>query len=234
MITLTTLFFIATSLPQQQKRDEFMIIGRHRADFGDNHSINPPFDLNYPDYDPIWNAHSSRESPPTEIFFAAGTFLSRYYLQMSTGADPPEKRKYWLALEYRRNPMNKWGSNIVFEWKVQLAYKKPKSLPPSSGTLEKILYNRGLQVAGPVSARVKAGLKDKRGVAAYMFSPPAEPAFVYWYVLPDGTETKKLSYDSPWPEYNWNGTVPDTPFPYLITVKEKTELVKAGWKYKRE
>lgn len=218
---LTLLLFSITQMSQEKELDQFMALGRMRADFGDKplpneYSIEDRF---------LWRHSHMFGDPKPDILFPEGAYDRRFYL---VRLGHIEGVTHWLAYETKELVR---GQVITHRWKLPLAEGVPDEMPLGLGTLEMLFYRRGLHVVGPVPDDVKPSLKARKGFAAYYINPTISRFLNYWYVRPDGTETSGKSYDWPWPEYNWDYTAPDTPFPYPITPEERDALTKQGWRY---
>lgn len=227
---LTILLFAVTQTSQSTDFDHFMALGRRRADFGDKPY---PVEWSHEQWN-IWRHGRMFDDSKPDMLFPAGAYDRRFYLQPTlVDRDPPGGQleiEYWLAYETKTG--TNVGSFITFRWKLLLAEGVPDEMSLDLGTLEMLLYRKGLHVVGPVPDEAKPSLKARKGFAAYYIDPFGE-SFRYWYVRPDGTETSWEFYDWPWPEYRWDrGRIPATAFPYPITSEERSALTKQGWKYR--
>lgn len=217
---LMILLLAVSQEPPATETDQFMALGRMRADFGDKplpneYSIEDRF---------LWRHSHMFGDPKPDILFPEGAYDRRFYL---VRLGHVEGVTHWLAYETKE-----WvrGQVITHRWKLPLAEGVPDEMPLDLGTLEMLFYRRGLHIVGTVPDEIKPSLTATKGFAAYHINPIL-PFFNYWYVRPDGTETSGESYDWSWPKYSWRGEAPDTPFPYSVTSEEKSALTKQQWKY---
>ena len=213
---LMILLIAVSQEPRATETDQFKLLGQSRADFGDKPL---PKEYSVEEWE-IWRMHTMPgHNGPTDMFFPEGAYDRRFYLQ-------PFGAEHWLVY------MTKTGEAddlIRFRWKIQLSKDIPDEMPLDLGTLEMMLYRRGLRVVDPVPTEAWHSLKARKGFAAYSNWPgPGFGFFKYWYVQSDGTSTEYAGAhdDLLFP------AEPRTPFPYPITAEEKSALTTQGWKYR--
>lgn len=226
---LTILLLVASQTSQPTKADPLMLLGRQRAQWGDY--------INFErDHYQVSGPYRFRHQPgmidhPPEMFYPDGEYASRFFLQ-DLGAETADHVggvRYWLICE--TETFTSSSLRRVCR-RLPLAEGVPVEMPLELGTLELMLYRRGLRVVGPVPDKAEPGLKSRQGFAAY-YIEPLVPTFTYWYVRQDGTETRKAAYHPPWPMYNWKpDEAPNTPFPYPISAEESSTLTEQDWKYR--
>ncbi len=169
-------------------------LGWQRCIFGDyvGKAVDPLTLRHYKDWCAFNCTYSKAQ---TEMIFPSGRADLRYYV--NSGGLP--KLHSWWALQCE----SKRKGTVHIDWVVFLkltGHPLGASLPEdlnSAGTMRKLLFERGVQVVGPVASVALAALDAKAGLTIYWRQTPVSGLWEYQYMDAGGRRGREYEWD-PW------------------------------------
>lgn len=199
-VALLCALFAMNAAPARE--DQFTRLGRERSQFGDKPNSGK------------WKHVATSHFGGTWILFPVGRSDRRYYFTESGGGSGPAR----LCSESKR------GKRITLDWMIHFT-PSPNPPPfPKPGSLGKYVceFFHYYQLQGRIPAAARAALEATEALAGYRLTGgPGAPYF--WFVYPDGKETKA--------ETNWSLAdgdyyiLPKTREPYPITKEERQAIL---------